>query len=271
MLAGPRQGREGRIRVRRLTLVVPAYNEGRRFDDRAYRAFLDRHGDVGLVLVDDGSTDDTLARLRRLAVHDPRRIGVVALPLNQGKAEAVRQGMLRALDEGGEYVGFWDADLATPLATAVAFCDLLDARPALEMVFGARVQLLGRTIRGKAIRHIVGRFFATAAAKMLDLQVYDTQCGAKVFRVIPSLKDLFAERFLSNWIFDVEILARLIAQRRGSALPQPEDVVYEQPVDEWRDIPGSNINPASYVTSILDATKLWRAYPLRPRLGRRRP
>ena len=254
--------------MRRLSLVIPCFNEERRFQPAAFREFLDQHDDVELVLVDDGSTDGTLRFLDGLEASAPDRVSVLALPLNQGKAEAVRQGILRSLDAGGQYVGYWDADLATPLEAALYFCDRLDRRPELEMIYGSRVQLLGRTIQGSKLRHYLGRLCASVAAEMLELPVYDSQCGAKVFRVMPSLKEVFAERFRTRWIFDVEILARLIAQRRGTDLPQPEEVVFEVPLQVWRDVPGSKINATSYVSSAVDAWRLWRAYPLRPRLRR---
>src|SRR4029453_13391013 len=119
--------------------------------------------------------------------------------------------------------------------TLVAFCELLDARPDLEMVFGARVQLLGRVIERRALRHYLGRVFATAASLSLGLRVYDTQCGAKLFRPSPAMQALFQEPFTTRWLVDIEILARLIQARRGTNLPQAEDIIYEFPLPEGRD------------------------------------
>ena len=105
---------------------------------------------------------------------------------------------MRAFDADPDYIGYWDADLETPLEAIPALCELLDARPDLEIVFGARVRLLGRAIARSALRHYLGRMFATAASMVLGLAVYDTQCGAKLFRASPAIRALFQEPFLTR-------------------------------------------------------------------------
>jgi len=87
---------------------------------------------------------------------------------------------------------------------------------------------------------------------------------------MPTLKDLFAEPFRTGWIFDVEILARLMAQRQRAGLRPPREVLYEQPLDCWVDVAGSKIGPRAYLRSAIDAVRLWRAYPLGPRARRPR-
>jgi len=169
----------------------------------------------GFLFVDDGSTDGTLQVLENLRRSDPDSFSVCSLPRNVGKAEAVRRGLLRALEEGADYVGYWDAYLATPLEATVSFRALLDSRLDIDMVFGTRVSLLGRSIERNPLRHYLGRLFATAASLALGVGLYDTQCGAKLFRASPEVAALFQTPFRTNWIFDVEILARLIAGRRG--------------------------------------------------------
>jgi len=191
--------------------------------------------------VDDGSTDGTLQQLNDLAARCPTHIHVHSLPANAGKAEAVRVGLLEACRLAPTYVAFWDADLATPLDDVVAFMQLLDSRPDIDMVFGSRINLLGRSVHRRLARHYVGRVFATAAAMVLRMGIYDTQCGAKMIRVSDRFVQQLREPFVGGWIFDVEMIAREIASRRGTNLPRTETIIYEYPLTVWRDVAGSKI------------------------------
>src|SRR5262245_13863345 len=146
----------------RATIVVPCFNEAARLRADAFRAFCARTPGVDFLFVNDGSTDATLERLRELERTLAGRAGVLDLPRNSGKAEAVRQGMSAALKSGPDAAGYWDADLATPLEEIPRFLAVLRERPEVDLVLGARVQLLGRTVRRSALRHYLGRVFATA-------------------------------------------------------------------------------------------------------------
>src|SRR5207248_10840878 len=114
-------------------------------------------------------------------------------------------------------IGFWDADLATPFSELPGFLAILESRAAIQIVIGARVRLLGRDISRRPSRHYVGRVGATLIASSLGLAVYDTQCGAKLFRVNDTMRKVFAAPFLSRWIFDVEIIARFVQMRGRDA------------------------------------------------------
>jgi dolichyl-phosphate beta-glucosyltransferase len=222
-------------------IIIPCYNEENRLQVGAFRSFTPSAHDIKFLFVNDGSTDKTAALLESLRSSDPTKFAVLQLQQNRGKAEAVRQGVLAACDTHPDYVGFWDADLATALDTIPQFMDLAESRPEVQIVIGSRVKLLGRKIERRRSRHYIGRVFATLVSALLDLEVYDTQCGAKLFRASASIYALFREPFLSRWIFDVELLARLIESRRGKDLPQAKDIVYEFPLTEWHDIPGSKL------------------------------
>jgi len=222
------------------TVVVPCYNEAARLDIKAFAAFTAR-ADAQFLFVNDGSSDETLGVLRELESLCPARIRVLSLASNLGKAEAVRLGLLEACRSRPAYVAFWDADLATPLDDILLFSQLLDNRPDIEMVFGSRVNLLGRSVHRRLARHYVGRVFATAAAAVLGIGIYDTQCGAKMFRVSDRFVQQLQEPFIGGWIFDVEMIARDISARRGTGLPRTATIIYEFPLTVWRDVAGSKI------------------------------
>ena len=226
-----------------VTLVVPCYNEAGRLD-RAELLRLARARDgLSVLLVDDGSTDATAAVLEELRRAEPSRISVVRLARNGGKAEAVREGLGAAMADGAAIVGYADADLSTPVDELVRLVDAAAASPR-DAVLGSRVRLLGRRIERRAHRHYLGRVFATFASLALRLPVYDTQCGAKLFRATPALAAALASPFRTRWIFDVELLARLRTGGPG-APPLDEDAIEEVPLRAWRDVGGSKLRPGA--------------------------
>ena len=241
-------------------IIIPCYNEEDRFDPASFTNFASPSYSITFLFVNDGSTDRTPPLLESLKASDPTRFAVLHLQQNRGKAEAVRRGILAAADSHPNYVGFWDADLATPLDTIPQFMDLAENRPELQIVIGSRVKLLGRKIERRRSRHYIGRFFATVVSTILDLEVYDTQCGAKLFRASPGIHGLFEQPFSSRWIFDVEILARLIQARRGKQLPQPEQVIYEFPLLEWRDVPGSKLSYGDFLSAAWELARIYKLY-----------
>ena len=239
----------------RLQLVVPCYNEASRLQTEVFRHLVAGGSDVGLVFVDDGSTDGTGAILADLARQGDGRIAVLALKQNVGKARAVQLGVLAAFERQPEFVGFWDADLATPLAALQDFMEVFKASPGVDIVMGARVKMLGRDIRRSPIRHYCGRAFATAASVALGVSVYDTQCGAKLFRVTDPVRQAFSAPFRSKWIFDVEILSRYLATT-GTA--QADSRICEVPLKTWTAMPGSKLTVWHAVRAIWDLALISR-------------
>ncbi len=223
-------------------LVVPCYDEAARLDVDAFEAWCDLHHDVRFLFVDDGSRDGTATLLTTLAARRPDRFQALILPKNQGKAEAVRVGISTALsDDTVAVVGFWDADLATPLDHIPLLLSVLRSQPQVEVVLGSRVRLLGRTIERPALRHYFGRVAAGAASFLLGMPVYDTQCGAKLFRRTPTISELFAEPYSTRWAFDVEILARWLGTHPAVTVPQMGTYLVEVPLRVWRDVDGSKV------------------------------
>ena len=241
-----------------LVLVVPCYNEASRLRAPVFLDFVARHPLVRLLFVDDGSVDGTMAVLERMARDASAGIRTMRLSMNQGKAEAVRRGLLEAMDANPALVGFWDADLSTPLTAIDDFLRVATRFPAVELILGSRVLLMGRDIRRTASRHYLGRVFATAASLALDLPVYDTQCGAKVFRANDALRRVLGEPFRSRWVFDVEILARYLALPLDDGGAPRASRIYELTVPAWHDVPGSKLRARDFVRSIGELAAVWR-------------
>lgn len=240
-----------------VALVVPCFNEAKRLSSLAFLDLVDNTRSLSLIFVDDGSSDDTLSTLRTLASLRPGHIHVMALPQNQGKAEAVRQGMLHALTGAADIVGFVDADLSTPPAELRRLTNLARSQP-YDVLMGSRVQLLGRQIERRAPRHYLGRLFATLASLCLGLPVYDTQCGTKFFRRTHALASALAQPFVSRWAFDVELLARLLHPPRGID-PIPVDQIWEEPLLSWTDVAGSKLKPWTAVKTTFELLRMgWK-------------
>jgi len=184
---------------------------------------------------------------------------VLLLEENGGKAAAVRQGVLHAMRGNPETFGFWDADLSTPLEEIEPFTRLLEERSNLQLVMGSRVKLLGRAIERQALRHYLGRVFATCASIVLALPVYDTQCGAKLFRNTRGTRWAFRSPFLSRWLFDVELLARLGLLGKRRKAYDTHTCVYEKPLPVWRDVAGSKLRLRDWVKAIGELARIaWR-------------
>ncbi len=242
-------------------LVIPCFNEASRLNVEAFSQALATMPALHLVFVNDGSRDTTLEVLNRLAQRFVGRVEVIDQQFNRGKSEAVRVGMLRVMSERDCYAGYFDADLATPLIEAEVFARILDDHGEVDLVLGARVALLGRAIQRKASRHYLGRVFATAASLVLGIPVYDTQCGAKLFRVNRETRSLFEKPFGSRWIFDVELIARYLTG--GS-----ERGLYEAPVSAWTDVGDSRVRPADFLRAIGELAQIFTRYAERKRSAR---
>jgi hypothetical protein len=238
-------------------IVVPCYEEAERLAGSRFLHFARSHPSIGFIFVDDGSRDNTSGVLERLCSLRPRQLEWIRLPVNRGKGEAVRQGCLHAFARSSRQVGYWDADLATPLESIPSFLDALERWPAVQLILGSRIQMLGRFIHRHVARHALGRIFAAAAAWTLDLPVYDTQCGAKLFRSTFLLRSTFAEPFQTRWLFDVEILARLIAAIGTAAVSR---IVREEPLACWRDVAGSKVMPLDFFRALLELPHIRRRY-----------
>jgi glycosyltransferase involved in cell wall biosynthesis len=239
--------------MREVCLIVPCYNEERRLRRDTFLEFLRARPHATLCFVDDGSSDGTLKSLEGMQSEGGLRIFVQALRTNSGKAEAVRQGVLHAASlKRFALIGYWDADLSTPLSQLDLLAGALDADPARMLALGSRVKRLGSEIDRNATRHYLGRVFSTLASQMFDLPVYDSQCGAKLFRADVA-GVLFGEPFVTKWLFDVELLVRL---RRHLGAKGFLEGSIEVPLTAWKEMGGSKLRLSHMVRVPVDLLRI---------------
>ena len=246
------------------TLVVPCFNEARRLDRDAWLG-LAESARTSLLFVDDGSRDNTVRVLEAIQAAAPGRVDILRLERNSGKGEAVRRGLLRAVERGAGIVGYADADLSTPVPELLMLLGVAEERAAV--VLGSRVVLLGTDVARRASRRYLGRLFAAAASLVLSVPVYDTQCGAKWFRVSAALRSAIGTPFRSTWAFDVELLGRLLAGAPGVP-PIGADACAEVPLGHWRDVEGGKLRPHSMLRAGVDLVVIWTDLRDRRRLAR---
>jgi glycosyltransferase involved in cell wall biosynthesis len=238
-----------------VTLVVPCFNERDRLDLASFQQLLDDEA-LKLLFVDDGSTDDTSALLEAFLAQQSGRVELVRLPVNRGKGEAVRAGMLAAVRSNARVVGYVDADLATPPSELLRLVQIFRTR-SLQVLIGSRVGLVGRAIERSSMRHYAGRVFATVASLVLRMDIYDTQCGTKLFRSSDALRAALADPFISRWAFDVELLGRLLIGS-ASATAVKVSEMEEEPLRVWRDVKGSKLKPIHFARAARDLAAIER-------------
>ena len=184
----------------RLSVVVPAYREGARVARtveqlRHALAEVAASGGLEVVIVDDGSDDDTAEQARAAGADQ-----VLVLPANRGKGAAVRAGMLAA---HGRAVAFTDADLSYPPEQLLRL--LAEVESGWDVVVGSRRHVETTTlVRNRRLREVSGRLFNTLTVAVLLGQYRDTQCGLKSFRA-DAARLLFSHALVDGFAFDVEL------------------------------------------------------------------
>ncbi len=237
---------------------MPCYNEGEFFRKEEYVASLKEEEYINICFVNDGSTDNTLVKLKELQVLFPNRIQIIDLEKNVGKAEAIRQGVLRYKNTNqSEYIGYFDADLAFPLNQVRKFYIQFPASNKPSFIVGARVRLHGFTnVERPLMRHLFSRFFATIVSNLLKIPIYDTQTGAKLIKV-DLAEILFQQPFISRWLFDIELIYRLIHLVGRENI---KNQLWELPISVCNDDGNSSIKKSYALSVPIELVKIWRKY-----------
>ena len=226
------------IQQRCVGVVIPCYNEEKRLLSTEFTDFIEKNSGYHLCFVNDGSKDKTLEVLNDLRKGREDFITVYDCEKNGGKAEAVRQGMLfMAKKEDLDYIGFLDADLSTDLTD---FDDLVSTieNSDYKIVSGSRISRMGADITKESARKVISLTINFIIRKILSMDFKDTQCGAKIFH-----KDVieisFAKKFVTQWIFDVEIFRRITLH---FGLKKAKQILCEKPLKRWIHADGSKLS-----------------------------
>jgi glycosyltransferase involved in cell wall biosynthesis len=186
-----------------LSIVIPAYNESARIEhalDRVLSCIAEQGWDAEVLVVDDGSKDDTAAIVQRWMVQHPR-LHLIQNPGNRGKGYSVRNGLLQA---AGDIVMFTDADLSAPMEEAQRLLAALEY--GADVAIGSRwMDRTRQTIHQPLYRQFFGRCFNWVTRTVMGLPFKDTQCGFKAFKR-EAAQIIFRLQTIERWGFDPEIL-----------------------------------------------------------------
>ncbi len=239
-----------------LIIVIPCYNEYERLHTGSYEAFLKQHNNTRIIFSNDGSTDKTSEKLSEIRSLSPDKVFICSLEKNKGKAEAIREGVMYCFANNLQFdrIAYLDADGATSLEECQSISQYINE--SVIFAFGSRILKIDSNIVRKHYRHIIGRILATVISGQLKIHVYDTQCGCKVFRS-DLAKNVFNEKFISKWLFDVEIFHRIIRQYGKEKMQQ---ICREIPLQNWIDTANSKVSFAYSFRIWYDVLRIRRKY-----------
>lgn len=239
----------------KVLIVIPCYNEQFRLKVESFLQFTNNNSNIHFLFVDDGSKDLTAKILKDLC-HKIKNADFLVLNKNVGKGEAIRSGILAYESnlKNYDFIGYIDADLSVPLKEINNFLLTIQKNKNIKFILGARIARLGANINRNTSRHYLGRIFATVVSFILKEPVYDSQCGAKLIHYSIAI-ELFKDKFISKWFFDVELLIR------GKVIfPNYNDMIYEHPLTNWTEVPGSKLKFKNFLYAPFELFKIWNNY-----------
>ncbi len=228
------------------SIVVPCFNEEARIPIEYWRELINKSIEVNWLFVDDGSHDKTFEILERICAGSSAK--TLKLPENVGKGNAIRQGFLKVLEDDPEIkiIGYLDSDGAFSLQDIVGLVEKASNADSFldnsipDAVISSRVSLSGRNIERRRSRHYLGRIIATYLTQKWNNAPYDTQSGFKLFKNSQSFQKSIKNSFSTKWFVDIELLTRIGISNEGRL------VIWEEPLNFWRDVNGSKLSFRSY-------------------------
>ena len=216
-----------------------------------------------LCFVNDGSIDNTRDILQRIKNNHPDKVDILSYTHNQGKAEAVRTGMLYCNNKYKyKYIAYLDADLSTSLDECASLINYMKKN--VEFCFSSRIMKDESIIKAKRHRMLVGAILRFIISRVMNLKYYDTQCGCKLFSKNLSMQ-VFEKEFLSMWLFDIEIFYR-IKEIFGKEIVIKK--ICEVPVKSWIDNGQSKVTFSYFFYLWVDLYKIYKTYKLSIQLNK---
>lgn len=260
------------MRNRSIGLVIPVYNEASRLD-LTYLSEIAKIPELFLLFVDDGSTDSSsdllISNFEKFS-----NVEILKLDLNSGKSEAVRQGWLFFnRSEHREILAFLDCDGAFSLKDILR-C-IAKAREILrsqesankdsqlvgfEALWTSRLNIAGRSIERSRKRHVAGRIFTKIIGLVFKKLPWDTQSGLKFFINDKNFQSTIEERFITRWLFEIEILLRF------ENLNLRPYLIWEEVLDQWKDVGGSKIKASHTFLIFIQFLRLIRQHKMKGKI-----
>jgi len=232
--------------MKTLSIIIPAYNEENHIINTLDIILKEEKNNpfelLEVVVVDDGSTDDTNNIVEEYSLRD-NRVRCIGYGVNKGKGAAVKHGMDNTL---GDYKLFLDADSSTHMDSVN---DLLTDiyKNEYDILIGSRTKKMGGKIivRQSKKRSQLGGIGFVLVKKILDMPIMDTQCGCKIFKKNIA-DDIFSDQKINGWMFDCEALYK--AYKKGY-------IVKEKGV-KWSHEGNSKVTLISYFRSFIDLIRI---------------
>ncbi len=236
-----------------ICVVIPVFNESKRWQADVLKSFLKSYPEAFLLFVNDGSSDNSIQLIGDMYNYYPERVVMLSNQHNIGKANSIRNGMLYACNHlTVDHIGYLDSDLSVSPIDLIEFSKTLSKVNAAA-IFGFRNMDDSNNVKRSFHRNMMGHLFRSFVKFFLRFTVIDSQCGAKLFNS-ELVRLIFSKPFQTRWLIDIEILMRLT-----SLYPQNNltSLVIELPVSSFEDKKGSKLTPFELLRIITELFKLY--------------
>ena len=232
-------------------LIIPFYNEEKRYrQDEFLRLLTEQAFDI--LFVNDGSNDCLPKQIRIELVSEYSNAKLIDLSHNSGKSEALRSGLIYAVERGYERVGFTDFDLSTPPTEIIRLMNMFqDEAFHANSIFGIRNVNYSSSVKTTYFREKQGKLFQKIANSMFGVNFQDLQCGMKIFSVSLLSREVLSEPFINQWLFELELLLRL---------PESCIEIAEVNLNQWNHFQNSKVKPSHLFYIVYSLAKLYVRY-----------